>query len=75
MARSWIKFIYERNTYVVELSHISSFALAENGRLIFCLPDGKVEIVIHPQTNPDTHQQILNYIERTTGQSLLSENN
>lgn len=71
MQRRWIKFIFERNTYVVELSHISSFALAENGRLFFYLPDGKVQIVIHPQTNPEAYQQILEYIENTTGQSLL----
>jgi hypothetical protein len=71
MQRSWMKFIYERNTYVVELSHISSFSLSENGRLTFWLPDGKVQIVIHPQTNPEAHQQILDYIEKTTGQSVL----
>ncbi len=71
MQCSWIKFIYERNTYVVELNRISSFALAENGRLIFWLPNEKVQIVIHPQTNPDAYQQILDYIEMTTGQSLL----
>lgn len=71
MQRRWIKFIFERNTYVVELSHISSFTIAENGRIFFYLPDGKVKIVIHPQTNPEAYQQILEYIENTTGQSLL----
>lgn len=70
MQRSWIKFIYERNTYVVDLSHISSFARTENGRLRLWLPDGKEPIVIHPQTNPDAYQQILDYIEKTTGQSF-----
>ncbi len=67
---NWIKFVYERNTYVLDLDRISSIACAGNGRLRFCLPDGKVEIIIHPQTNAEVYQQILDYVERKTGQSL-----
>jgi hypothetical protein len=72
MQGNWIKFIYERNTYVVDLSHISTFACAANDRLMFWLPDGKEPIVIHPQSNPDAYQRILDYLEKTTGQSLRS---
>jgi hypothetical protein len=70
MKRTWIKFIYERNTYVVDLSRISAFACSENGRLRFWLPDGKVAIVLHPRSNPEAHQKILDYVEETTGQAL-----
>jgi hypothetical protein len=75
MKRNWIKFSFERNTYVVDLSCISTFVCAKNGRLMFCLPDGKVPIVIHPKTNPEAYQQILDYIENTTRQSRTRDLN
>jgi hypothetical protein len=37
---------------------------------MFWLPDGKVQIIIHPQTNADAYEQILEYIQKTTGTSL-----
>ncbi|NEO29510.1 MAG: hypothetical protein F6K36_03450 [Symploca sp. SIO3C6] len=67
----WIKFTYERNTYMVDLSRISSFVITENGRLKFWLPDGRVLIIIHQQSNPEAYQKILTYVEKTTGQSTL----
>jgi UDP-N-acetylmuramyl tripeptide synthase len=39
---------------------------------MFWLPDGKVPVVIHLQKNPEAYQQILDYVEKTTGQSLAS---
>lgn len=69
----WIKFIYERNTYVVDLNCVSSFACTHNGRLMFWLPDGKVWIVIQAKTNPEVYHQILDYLETTGEQSLCSE--
>ncbi len=72
MKRNWIKFIFERNTYVVDLSCISTFVCAKKGRLMFWLPDGKVQIVIHPKTNPEAYQQVLDYIEKTTKQSWFT---
>lgn len=70
MGHNWIKFIYERDAYVIDLDRISTFACTGNGRLIFWLPDGKVQIVIHRQTHPDAYQQILNYVEQSMGQAL-----
>jgi hypothetical protein len=72
MNSTWIKFVFERNTYVVDLDSISNFARAENGRLIFWLPNARVQIVIQPNNNPDAYQEILDYIEKTTGNSLFS---
>jgi hypothetical protein len=71
MKHNWIKFVFERNTYVVDLDGISSFAHAENGRLMFSLPNAKVPVVIHPQNNPEAYKQILDYIEKMTGHSLV----
>lgn len=70
MKPTWIKFVFERNTYVVDLDSISSFTGAENGRLMFSLPNAKLPVVIHRQNNPEAYQQILEYIEKTTGHSL-----
>jgi hypothetical protein len=70
MKGNWIKFVYERNIYVIDLDCISTFVCAENGRLMFCLPHGKVQIVIHPKSNPEAYQQILDYLENTTEQFL-----
>lgn len=67
-----MKFIYERNTYVVNLDRINAFILTENKRLMFWIPDakGQVQIILHPQTNSKIYQQVLEYIEETKGQSL-----
>lgn len=66
----WVKFIYERNTYVVNLSCISNFLCAENGWLTFWLPDAEAQIIINPKSNPDAYEKILGYFEDRTGQTL-----
>lgn len=66
MKHNWIKFVFERKTYVVDLDCITSFARAENGRLMFSLPNAKVSVVIHPQNNSEAYQQILEYLQKTT---------
>ncbi|MFP5274212.1 hypothetical protein [Coleofasciculus sp.] len=72
MEQHWIKLSYERNTYLIDLNRISSFIFANNGRLIFWLPDGKVRMIIHPKTNPEAYQQILDYVEKTAGKLISS---
>lgn len=72
MKGTWIKFVYERNIYVVDLDCISTFVCAENGRLVFWLPDGKVQIIIHPKSNPQAYQQILDYVGNLAEQFPLS---
>ena len=65
MKQNWIKFVFDKNTYVINLDCISSFVIAENGRFIFWLPDGKIQIVIHPKIHADAYQEILQYLEKT----------
>ncbi|MEO8890958.1 MAG: hypothetical protein ABI417_05390, partial [Coleofasciculaceae cyanobacterium] len=49
MMPHWLKFSYERNTYLVNLDSVDAFAFTSNGRLIFCLPHSKnVNIVLNP---------------------------
>jgi len=70
MDQHWIKLSYERDTYLIDLNRISTFVWAKNGRLIFWLPDGKVRLIIHPKTNPDAYQEILDYMQKTVGQPI-----
>lgn len=66
----WIKLTYDRNTYVVDLDRVSAFCYTQNGRISFSVLEGTVTIVINQQSDPDTYQSILEYIEHKTGFSL-----
>ena len=66
----WIKLTYERNVYVIDLDRVAAFCQISKGRLSFVVPDGEVTIVIHKQTDAETYQKLLDYIEKATGQSL-----
>ncbi len=66
----WIKLLYDRNTYVVDLDRISAFCHTPNGRISFSVMDGTVTIVITQQGDPETYQAILDYVEKKTGLSL-----
>ena len=66
----WIKINYDRKEFAIDMSRVSSFACEGNGRLSFFLPDSATNIIILRQTNPETYQEILEYIKNTTGQSL-----
>ncbi|AMW30240.1 MULTISPECIES: hypothetical protein [Arthrospira] len=65
----WIKLIYERETYIIDLHSIGAFCFGLNNRLTFWLKDGNYPIVIHPKTHPETYQIILDYIKKQTAES------
>jgi hypothetical protein len=67
----WIKLIYDRNTYIIDLDRIGAFCHAPNGRISFTVMDGTVAIVINQQSDPATYQAILDYVEKQTGLSLV----
>jgi len=62
----WIKLLYERETYIIDLAGIGAFCAGPNHRLTFWLKDGNQPIVIHPKTNPEAYQIILDYIKQQT---------
>jgi hypothetical protein len=66
----WIKLIYERNTYVIDLDRVTTFCLSHNGRISFPVMDGSTTIVINHHSDPSTYQALLDYIEQQTGQPL-----
>lgn len=68
----WLKFTYDRSEYLVDLNRISSFSCdPSNKKLAFWLPDNQTKIVLHPQADIDAYHQVLEYIEITTGYSLI----
>ena len=66
----WVKINYERNVNVIDLERISAFAYTPNGRLSFYLPEGGTHVILNPQGNADAYQQVLKFLEKTTGHTL-----
>lgn len=66
----WVKILYERNEYVINLNCISSFCQEPNGRITFWLPDSTIPIIINPASNTDSYHKVLNYIQIKTGYCL-----
>ncbi len=67
----WIKLTYDRDVYIIDLDRVGAFCCTPNGRLSFVVLDGTVTIVLNQQSDPDTYQVILDYVEKKTGLSLL----
>jgi hypothetical protein len=63
----WVKIIYERKEYIINLNCINSFCHEHNGRLTFWLPDINFPIIINPISNPESYQKIIHYLEKYTG--------
>ncbi|AVH69724.1 hypothetical protein [Nostoc sp. 'Lobaria pulmonaria (5183) cyanobiont'] len=66
----WVKIIYEKNEYVINLNCISSFCHEPNGRITFWLPDGTIPIIINPVSNPESYEKVVKYVKKVTGYSL-----
>ncbi|MEX0268419.1 hypothetical protein AB3R30_04695 [Leptolyngbyaceae cyanobacterium UHCC 1019] len=66
----WIKLIYDRNTYVIDLDRVSAFCHTPNSRVSFSIFDGNITIVITQQSDPMIYQAIVDYIEKKTDLSL-----
>ncbi|MBX9256755.1 hypothetical protein H1Q63_22985 [Desmonostoc muscorum CCALA 125] len=66
----WVKIVYEKNEYVINLDCVSSFCHEPNGRITFWLPDGTIPIIINPVSNPESYEKVVKYVEKATGYSL-----
>lgn len=67
----WVKIVYERNEYIINLDSISSFCHEPtNGRITFWLPDSTIPIILSPVSNPDSYQTVLEYVQKRTGYIL-----
>jgi len=68
----WVKIIYDRETYVIDLDRIGAFSVSSNHKITFWLPDGGVSICIHPQSNAESYQKVLNYLEKIHHKTTVS---
>jgi hypothetical protein len=66
----WVKILYEKNEYVINLDCVSSFCHESNGRITFWLPDGTIPIIINPVSNPESYEKVVKYVEKATGYFL-----
>ncbi|MDF5709857.1 MAG: hypothetical protein PUP90_19865 [Nostoc sp. S4] len=66
----WVKIIYEKNEYIINLDCISSFCHEPNGRITFWLPDATIPIIISSINNPESYQKVVKYVEKATGYFL-----
>ena len=66
----WVKIIYERHEWFINLSCITAFAWEANGRITFWLPDSTKDIIINPNSNPEAYEKVLEFINKATGYSL-----
>ncbi|WP_138497901.1 hypothetical protein [Nostoc sp. PA-18-2419] len=66
----WVKIIYEKNEYIINLDCISSFCHEPNGRITFWLPDATIPIIISSLSNPESYQKVVKYVEKATGYFL-----
>ncbi|QSJ20688.1 hypothetical protein JYQ62_08005 [Nostoc sp. UHCC 0702] len=66
----WVKILYEKNEYIINLTCVSSFCQESNGRITFWLPDATIPIVINPVSNPDSYEKVLQFIQKQTGYSF-----
>ncbi|MBF2027312.1 MAG: hypothetical protein IGS48_11160 [Oscillatoriales cyanobacterium C42_A2020_001] len=67
----WIKLLYDRNTYIIDLDRVGAFCHTPNGRISFSVMDGSTTIVVNQQSDPASYQAILDYIEKKTGLSII----
>ncbi len=66
----WVKILYDRHEWFINLSCITTFAWESNGRITFWLPDSTKDIIINPNSNPEAYQKVLEFINKVTGYSL-----
>lgn len=68
----WVKIIYDRENYVIDLDRVSAFSVSSNKKITFSLPDGGGAICIHPQSNAESYQKVFNYLEKIHHKTTVS---
>ncbi len=66
----WIKIVYDRHEYIIDLNRLTTFVCDSSQRILFWLPDSQESIIINPQTNAEAYSKILDFINQQTGYSL-----
>ena len=62
----WIRFIYDKNSFIIDLDAISSFSKElDNNRVTFWLPNSSTPITLTSQGDVDTYKQVMDYLIKT----------
>lgn len=62
----WIKLIYDKNSYIIDLDTISAFSKElDNNRIAFWLPHSSQPIILNPHANSDAYKQVIDYLKKT----------
>lgn len=67
---TWVRIIYDRSEYIIDLTSISSFCYSPHGKLTFWLPDSSIPIIINKQGDPDGYEKITEFVKNQTGQTF-----
>ncbi len=70
LGSTWLRLLYDRSEYVIDLSRVRCFCHAPNQKLTFWLPDSALPIVLTPQSDPEAYQKVRDFILRRTGHPL-----
>ena len=68
---NWIKFLYERKEYVVDLNRIASFCYSPQEKISFWLPGVNTPIILTKEADKIGYSKILNFVKDKTGQSFI----
>jgi len=66
---SWIKLLYDRKEFIIDLNQIGSFCCSQN-KLKFWLPESSIDIVLTEQSEPEAYRKVREFLIAKTGQSL-----
>lgn len=71
----WVKLLYDRRDYFINLSAVRAFARQSSGRLTFWLPDNGQDIVLHPMVNAEAYQLVSDYIDKVILSPMMHGSN
>ena len=60
----WIKILYERSTYLIDLDSISAFTNEPNKKLTFWLPNSSQPIILHARGYEEAYKQVIEYVTK-----------
>ncbi|WP_159790721.1 hypothetical protein [Sodalinema gerasimenkoae] len=68
----WIKIHDQggKQVHVIDLDRVSSFSLYKHNRLTIYWHHSEQPLVLTAQSDPRAYEQVLRYVEKTTGYSL-----
>ncbi|WP_017304374.1 hypothetical protein [Spirulina subsalsa] len=70
LSGSWIRLLYDRSEYIIDLNRISTFCYSPNQKITFWLPDASIPIIITQLGDPEGYEKVRDFIYKKTGEVL-----